>query len=177
MRKLILYIACSLDGYIAQPGDDLSFLDPFQVEGEDYGYQQFASQIDTVIMGRRTYDWLMEQVPEFPHKNWDAYILTKTPRPAEGNIQFYTGSLPKLIEDIRSSPGKNIFCDGGAQVVNAFLKHELIDELIISVIPTLLGDGIRLFQEGRPTQNVELLDQKAYANGLLQLHYRCQKDT
>ena len=58
-RKVIAYIATSLDGYIAGPGDDLSFLDPVQVEGEDYGYAEFTASVDTVIMGRRTYDWVM----------------------------------------------------------------------------------------------------------------------
>ncbi|MEI7504924.1 MAG: dihydrofolate reductase, partial [Paludibacter sp.] len=68
-RKVILYIAMSLDGYIAKPNDDLSFLSMVQQEGEDYGYTDFVNTVDTVIMGRKTYDWVMTQVPEFPHND------------------------------------------------------------------------------------------------------------
>ena len=66
MRKLFIYIACSLDGYIAKPNDDLSFLDVAAKEGEDYGYADFISKIDTVIIGRKTYDWVMKQTGESP---------------------------------------------------------------------------------------------------------------
>ena len=90
-RKVILYIAASLDGYIAKPNDDLSFLNRVQKEGEDYGYYAFASSVDAVIMGRRTYDWVMKQVEEFPHHDKESFIITKTARPKKGNVNFYTG--------------------------------------------------------------------------------------
>lgn len=176
MRKLILYIASSLDGYIAGPHDDLSFLDPFQVPGEDYGYGAFIQGVDALIMGRKTYDWLMQQVPEWPHADLDSYILTRTPREAEGGVQFYTGDLQQLILDLKAQPGKNIFCDGGAAVVNSLLQDHLIDEIILSVIPVLLGKGVRLFQNGRPSQKLQLLRHQVYDNGLAQWHYRCEKE-
>ncbi len=171
-RKVILYIAASLDGYIAKPGDDLDFLSIVQQDGEDYGYAAFVESVDTVIMGRKTYDWVMAQVPEFPHADKDAYIITRTPRPSVGKTVFYTESLAELVGKLKSEPGKNIFCDGGADIANALLRADLMDELIISIVPILLGNGTRLFQDGRPEQRLELVSAKPFEKGLVQLHYR-----
>ena len=170
-RKLILYIACSLDGYIARPNDDLSFLNKVQIEGEDYGYHDFISNVDTVVLGRRTYDWVMNQVDSFPHSDKETYIITRTGRPNKENITFYTGELKELINGLKRKQGKNIFCDGGAEIVNELLREKLFDELIISVIPVLVGDGIRLFHDGRPEQELECVSVKSFETGLVQLHY------
>jgi len=171
-RKLILYIACSLDGYIAKPNDDLSFLNRVQKEGEDYHYYDFIGSVDTVIIGRRTYDWVMSQVPEFPHADKESYVITRRNRPKQGNTTFYTGNLKELIAGLKAKSGKNIFCDGGAEIVNELLTAKLIDEMIISVIPVLLGEGIRLFKDGRLEQGIELISSTSFDTGLVQLHYK-----
>ncbi|HEY6902518.1 MAG TPA: dihydrofolate reductase family protein [Puia sp.] len=171
-RKVILYIASSLDGYIARPNDDLSFLSIVQKEGEDYGYAEFMKTIDTVILGRKTYDWVTKEVGFFPHADKPTYVLTRTPRPAIGQTIFYTGGLSELIKKLKSESGKNIFCDGGAEVVNELLKQDLIDELVISLIPILLGEGTRLFKDGRPEQKLRLISATSFDTGLAQLHYR-----
>ncbi|MCL1668296.1 dihydrofolate reductase family protein [Elizabethkingia ursingii] len=171
-RKLILYISYSLDGYIAQSGDDLSFLEKVQREGEDYGYNDFTATVDTVIMGRRTYDWILNQGVDFPHQDKESYIITRTERPSENGVNFYNGNLRDLIVKLKSENGKNIFCDGGAEIVNELLKEKLFDELIISVIPVLLGNGIRLFKEGIPAQDLALVSSKSFESGLMQLHYK-----
>lgn len=170
-RKVILYIAMSLDGYIAKPNDDLSFLNSVQKEGEDYGYFDFIKSVDTVILGRKTYDWVMKHVDEFPHKDKTTYIITRHYKASEGNLHYYNGSLKELITKLKSEKGKTIFCDGGSQVVNALLKEKLIDELIISVIPVLLGEGTQLFKDGRPEQSLKLISSRSYEKGLVQLHY------
>lgn len=171
VRKMVLYIATSLDGCIAKPGDDLSFLSIVQQQGEDYGYGAFIETIDTVILGRKTYDWVMTQVSEFPHADKETYVITRTARPATGKIQFYTGSLKELVIKLKKKKGKNIFVDGGAETVHELLKEKLIDELYISVIPVLLGDGVRLFKDGRPEQLLQLYSSKKFDTGLVQLHY------
>jgi len=125
-----------------------------------------------VIMGRRTYDWIMNQVPDFPHADKEAYILTRHHRPDTGKTHFYTGNLKDLVNELKQKEGKNIFVDGGAEVVHHLLKHKLIDEFIISVIPVLLGDGIRLFKEHQPEQLLELVSAKSFDTGLVQLHYK-----
>lgn len=171
-RKVILYIASSLDGYIAKPNDDLSFLSIVQQDGEDYGYADFVKSVDTVILGRKTYDWVMTQVPEFPHADKNSFIITRTSRPSVGKTSFYTDNLKDLILRLKSEQGKNIFIDGGAEIVNELLKENLIDEFIISIIPILVGSGTKLFKDGRPEQKLELISTKQFDKGLTQLHYK-----
>jgi dihydrofolate reductase len=171
-RKVILYIATSVDGYIAKPNDDLSFLSIVEQEGEDYGYQKFIESVDTVILGRKTYDWVMTQVPEFPHVDKETFVITRTSRPSIGSTNFYTANLKDLIAKLKNEKGKNIFIDGGAEIVNELLMENLIDELIISIIPIMVGDGIRLFKDGRPEQILELASVKHFEKGLTQLRYK-----
>lgn len=171
-RKVILYIAMSLDGYIAKPNNDLSFLNLVQKEGEDYGYAAFINTVDTVILGRKTYDWIMTQVPIFPHANNETYIITRTPKTSIGNINYYTGNLNELVINLKSKIGKNIFVDGGAEIVNEFLKENLIDEFIISIIPILLGNGTQLFKNKYADLNLKLVSTKQFEKGLVQLHYQ-----
>ena len=170
-RKVILYIAMSLDGYIATRDDDLSFLSMVEQEGEDYGYADFVKTVDTVIVGRKTYDKVRSMGYEFPYRDKDAYIITRTARPSVGSVKFYTGSLKELVTRLKSVAGKHIFVDGGAEIVNELLKEDLIDEFYISVIPVLLGDGISLFKGGQPEIGLKLISSKSFDKGLVQLHY------
>src|SRR5690606_33746568 len=157
MRKISLFIAVSLDGYIAKPDDDLSFLKLVEKEGEDYGYAKFTETIDTLIIGRRTYDYVLKEIGSSHYDNGqrDVYVITRTQRPNVGRTTFYTGSLTDLVTRLKSESGKNIYCDGGAEVINELLKNDLVDEFIISVVPVLLGEGTRLFKDGRPEQLLE----------------------
>ncbi|MBN8707006.1 MAG: dihydrofolate reductase [Bacteroidetes bacterium] len=170
-RKLVLYIAMSLDGYIATKNDDLSFLSVVEKEGEDYGYQAFTDTVDTVILGRKTYDKVMTLVDTFPHAEKETYVITRTQQPSIGNVNFYTGDLNDLVSGLKSKPGKTIFCDGGAELVNELLKLDIFDDLIISIIPVLLGDGIPLFKPGRHEGKLKLVSSKSFETGLVQVHY------
>jgi len=174
MRKIALFIAVSLDGYIAKPNDDLSFLKLVEKEGEDYGYGDFTDTIDTVIVGRRTYDYVLKEIGPSHYDNGqrDVYVITRTERPQAGRTIFYTGDLAELVNRLKAGEGKNIYCDGGAEVINELLKHRLVDEFIISVIPILVGEGTRLFKAGIPEQTLELIENKTFETGLTQLHYR-----
>jgi dihydrofolate reductase len=172
-RKVILYIAASLDGYIAQSNDDLSFLSIVEKEGEDYGYADFINTVDTVILGRKTYDWIKANVPEFIHVDKDTFVITRTPRATIGKTQFYTHNLKELVLGLKAQPGKNIFIDGGAEIVNDLLQKHLIDELVISIIPILVGKGTQLFKEGRPEEKLILISAKSFDKELVQVHYRC----
>lgn len=171
-RKVILYIATSLDSYIAKPNDDLSFLSIVEQEGQDYGYADFVKTVDTVIVGRKTYDKVISMGFDFPHADKDAYIITRTPRPTIGSVKFYSGDLKTLVGKLKTESGKNIFCDGGAEMVNELLKDNLIDEFIISVIPILVGNGTKLFKDNRPEQKLELVSVKSFDKGLTQLHFK-----
>lgn len=171
-RKLILYIAMSLDGYITDPNEDLGFLSIVEQEGEDYGYAGFTKNVDAIIIGRKTYDKVFAMGFEYPHTDKAVYIITRTPRPAIGTFEFYTGDLATLVSDLKSKPGKNIYCDGGAEIVHELSRHQLIDEYIVSIIPILVGGGIRLFKAGLPAQKLQLLSSKSFEKGLVQLHYQ-----
>ncbi|WP_028980472.1 dihydrofolate reductase family protein [Sporocytophaga myxococcoides] len=170
-RKVVLFIAASMDGYIAAPNDDLSFLSLVNKEGEDYGYASFIQTVDTVIAGRKTYDWVMANVPEFSHADKTTYIITRSQKPSIGNTTFYSGNLKDLVTELKSKKGKNIFCDGGSEIIQELLKEKLIDEMTVSIIPILLGDGTRLFKNGRPEQKLKLVSTKQFDTGLTQLHY------
>lgn len=177
MRKISLFIATSLDGYIAKPNDDLSFLTLVEKEGEDYGYAEFTDSIDTLIIGRKTYDYVVREIgsSHYDNGNRDVYVITRTERPKVGRTTFYTGSLIDLVTQLKSENGKNIYCDGGAEVINELLKNDLVDEFIISVVPILLGNGTRLFKDGRPEQLLEFVTAKTFETGLTQLHYKRKK--
>lgn len=178
MRKLSIFIATSLDGYIAKPNDDLSFLKLVEKEGEDYGYAEFTSTIDTIILGRKTYDWVLNAIGSSHYDNGErnVYVITRTERPAVGKTIFYTGNLTELVQQLKNGKGKNIYCDGGAEIINELLKNDLVDEFIISVIPILVGNGTRLFKDNRPEQTLELVNAKTFDTGLVQLRYNRKKE-
>lgn len=174
MRTLSVFIAMSLDGYIAQPNNDLSFLKVVEKAGEDYGYRMFTETIDTIIVGRKTYDWVYNEVGPGHYDNGrnKVYVITRTERPPSGNAEFYTGDLAELVKKLKSENGKKLYCDGGAEIITELLKHHLIDDFIVSIIPVMVGDGIRLFKNGIPQQDLELVEFKRYDTGLVQLHYK-----
>ena len=102
------------------------------------------------------------------------YIITRTAKQSIGKTTFYSGSLKELIGRLKGEEGKNIFIDGGAEIVNILLQESLIDEFYVSVIPILLGNGVRLFNDRRPEQMLKLIDSKSFPKGLVQLHYCIQ---
>ncbi len=164
----------SLDGYVATEDDGLDFLSVVDREGEDYGYHDFVKDIDTYIVGRRTYDVAKQLLDgDFPQaRKFDCYVITRQEREPSEGVTFYSGNMEDLIKDLRDRPGKNIYCDGGPQIVRLLAEKDLIDEWIISVIPVLIGRGISLFLESDSSRELELLGSKAYPSGLVQLHYR-----
>lgn len=169
----------SLDGYIAKPNDDLSFLKSVEKEGEDYGYTAFTSTVDTIIIGRKTYDYVLREIGPTHYDNGErtVYVITRTERPDHGSVRFYSGDLAELVQRLKRGDGKTIYCDGGAEIINELLKNDLVDECIISVIPVLLGNGTRLFKDGRPEQELEFIAAKTFSTGLAQLHYKRKSNT
>lgn len=170
-RKLILYIAMSVDGYIAKDHDNIDFLSVVETPGEDYGYAAFQNEIDIIIWGRKTYDKLRSFGIEFPHKDKRCIVVSRTKTGKDENVEFYNGDLEELILDLRKQKGKDIYCDGGAEIVNELLKNALIDKMIISIIPHLVGNGIKLFKDNRPEQSLKLTRSTTFPSGLVQLWY------
>ncbi len=173
-RKLIVYISMSLDGYLATKEDDLSWLSMVEDGEEDYGYQAFNETVDTYIVGRRTYDIVRQLSGGVfpPAQRHTCYVITSQEQAPMEQVHFYQQDPTLLVAQLKQEPGKNIYCDGGAQLLQTFLKADLIDEFIISVIPILLGAGKRLFLGDHHNFPLKLVSSKAYPKGLVQLHYR-----
>lgn len=172
-RKLILYIAMSLDGFIAKDEDNLDFLQKVDSPGEDYGHADFMATVDTLIWGRKTYDKVLSFGIDFPYKDKRCIVLSRTRQGRDENVEYYGGSVTDLIRDLKAKPGKDIYCDGGGEVVQELLLHGLLDRICVSVIPHLVGNGVKLFQGGRPEQELRWRRSLTYPTGLVQLWYDC----
>jgi len=174
MRKVILYIAMSLDGYIADSDGNIDWLggeDP-EYKG-DYGYQQFIDGVDTVIMGYNTYHQVTTELAPnaWPYAGMATYVMTRKQLADQPDITFTAESVADLLKRLKLDNGKNIWICGGANLVNQVMSAELIDEYHLSIMPIMLGGGIRLFDASHPQQALKLV-QTADINGILDVIYR-----
>lgn len=173
MRPTILYIAMSLDGYIADKNGGVSWLcGDGSAEVLDT-YTDFIQDVDTVIMGRKTYDQIVTELsPDaWPYDDLTTYVITHQPLPKQKNICFTNEAPADLVRDLRAQPGKNIWICGGAAIVQALLRENLIDRLQITIIPTLLGSGIRLFDILDHEKPLRLIHTRT-AGGMVELTYK-----
>ncbi|QCR33078.1 dihydrofolate reductase family protein [Lysinibacillus sp. SGAir0095] len=169
-RKLVVFIATTLDGYIATKEDSLEWL--FKVEGDgDNGYSEFYETVDTVVMGKRTYDWLMEQdLEEFPYKNKECYVFTRSTLKNTEDVIFVNEDVTKFAEKRMNQDGKSIWIVGGGELLHSFIEEKLVDEFIITIAPTLLGNGIPLFKKGDDQLDLLLKGTRTF-NQFVELHY------
>jgi dihydrofolate reductase len=171
MRKTILFMGMSLDGYIAGPDDNLEFLSMVERPGEDYGYTDFIQGIDTVVMARRTYEIVLGFGGPWPHAGKRCYVVSRTRTGADENVTFFNGPLSELIATLKSQPGKDIYVDGGPEFTRSMLQGGLIDRFGLSVLPILLGGGVRLFDGGFGSVPLRLESSKSYESGMVQSWY------
>jgi dihydrofolate reductase len=169
-RKVVLYIATSLDGYIATEEESLEWL--FKIESEgDAGYSEFYETVDTILMGRKTYDWIMAmEKGKFPYENKECYVFSNTLNGKTENVEFVNEEVVSFTKKLKSEAGKDIWIVGGGELLHLFLLNKLVDEYIITIAPTLIGKGIPLFKEADYELELELLDVKRF-NQFAQLHY------
>jgi len=176
-RPIRVFIACSLDGFIAGPGDDLSWL-PQPTPGEDYGYAAHMQQTAALLLGRRTYDVASRFTP-WPYGDTPVFVATnRLLELAAPTVFGISGDPAELLRAVEYQLGKleigpegGIYLDGGA-VIRQFLDAGLIDQLTVSVIPVVLGAGTPLFAGAAARHRLELESTEAFANGLVQLRYR-----
>lgn len=147
-KKTILYIAMSLDGYIAREDGSVDWLDDVEGEGGDTGYTAFYQEIGSIIMGRASYDVCLKLSEHWYYAGKPCYVYTRTPRPSKEGIEFTTEPPEELVERLQSTSQGHIWLLGGGEIVRKFLERDLIDELQIAVIPKVLGKGIPLFPTG-----------------------------
>lgn len=170
MRKVNLYIAMSLDGYIATADDNIDFLTMVESSGEDYGHKAFMDTVDTVIWGRKTYDKVLTLGDNLLYPDKKIYVMSRQRKGDKQNIR-YRDDVVSLIHELKLQEGKDIYCDGGAEIVDELLKYQLIDRIIVSIIPHLLGSGKSLFKNGRLEQKLKFKKSETYPTGLVQLWY------
>ena len=170
-KNIILYIATSLDGFIARKDGSVDWLSPYEKGPEDYGYNEFYKKIGTIIMGNNTYRQVLS-FGEFPYRGKDCFVFSRNKDNVKDEfVIFVNRSAKDFISQLNLRNNKNIWLVGGASIVDEFLKSDLIDEFIITIIPILLGDGIPLFKGRSNEKKLELIDVKKFDQGPVQLHY------
>ena len=175
-RKIIVYIATSADGYIARLDGSVDWLDRPQTAG-DYGMGAFYKSIDTILWGRKTYDMALDfqkqgvKGAEFNTKVKNYVFSHRPPRSNPPAVEFVTEPIPGFAKRLRATPGKNVWMMGGAGLIGSFLDDGQIDEFIIHVIPTFIGEGIPLIAARHRTVPLNLQSCKPYSDGVVRLHY------
>lgn len=173
MRKIKLYIAASLDGYIARPDDGLDWLIDFpNPTNTDYAYQEFYDTIDTIIMGGKTYRTILNMSDNWVYEDRQCYVVSRDKAIVQtAKTKLLTDTVIVSIVELRATPGKDIWLMGGGELVALFLKHDLIDTMIITYMPVTIGDGIRLFPDGIKETTWRIGNTAIYENGVVQLEY------
>ena len=167
MRKLVLYIATSLDGYIARPSGAFDWL----FSDQDYGYTEFFAGVDTVLMGRATYDQTLG-FGEYPYKGTSGFVFSRTPCEPDANVTFVSGDLASSVSELKRGSGKNIWLVGGGQIVAECVRHDLIDDFRLFVHPIILGEGIPLYTPGLPERPLRFVRSQSFSSGLVEVSYR-----
>ena len=159
--NVILYIATSLDGYIARPDGAVDWLDDVEGDG-DNGYSVFYSKVGTVVMGRKTYEEVLRLTDEFPYAGKACYVLSRKNHEQRPGVTFTDEELESLIPRLKEQSDGYVWLVGGGQLVQQFLEKKLLDEMELYVIPKLIGEGITLFPEGTLPVNFELTGTESY---------------
>lgn len=170
MVRITYYVAASLDGFIADAAGGVDWLP--QSNADDYGYAEFYAGVETLVMGRRTYDQALS-FGEWPYPGKAAYVFTHNP-PLDGptGVRFVQASAPDFVRDILEHHSGAMWLVGGADLADQFRQAGLIDEYRVFVIPVILGQGVPLFGgTGAPTV-LRLESTETHADGLVELRYR-----
>lgn len=165
-----VFIAISLDGFIARANGAFDWLSIVEREGEDYGFKQFFDAIDTLVMGRKTYETALG-FGAWPYAGKRCVVLTGSSRVSRHGEEFHSGDLAQLVERLASEGTKHVYVDGGATIAR-FLAAKLVDDVTVSVIPILLGEGVPLAPHVGHDVRLRLVEHRAYESGLVQLNYR-----
>ena len=180
-RKIISYIAMSADGYIARPNGDVEWLNR-RPRTVDYGMGAFYRTIDSVVLGRKTYDWAMKYFRKQGKKdgmfdtNVVHYVFSrKRRRRAPAGVEFVSEPVKEFAQRMRATPGKHIWMMGGGELIASFLDAGEIDEFDIHVIPVFIGEGIPLVAPRHRDVLLRLHSSKKYPDGVVRLHYKVER--
>jgi dihydrofolate reductase len=168
MRKIVLSLGISLDGYVARPDGAVDFL----FMPKDYSNAEFFKSVDVAFMGRKTYEAGMKMGGIFSRWKMEFYVFSKTlPVGERDGVRFVKDSPERLVQELRKKPGKDIWHMGGGELAREFLRMDLVDEIRLGIVPVLLGEGIPLFPSGFPQREFLLTECKSYSKGMVSLVY------
>ncbi len=147
MRNVVLYIAMSLDGYIADAGGRVDWLSAAGGDADGAGYSAFIDGVDTVVMGWNTYEQIVTELSPgaWAYPQLTSYVITHRPLPPTGSIHFVNSDPCSIVQRLKHKPGKSIWICGGRTIIHPLMREGVIDQYRISIIPTILGAGIPLF--------------------------------
>ncbi len=169
LPKISVFIATSLDGFIARSDGSINWLSMVESPGEDYGYGEFFASVDTLVLGRKTYETALS-FPDWPYAGKRVVVITHQSFESRHGEDFFSGSPAELVIKLEAEGAKHLYVDGGA-TIRRFLAENLVDEMTLSVIPVLLGEGISLFGAKVPETQLVLQSSRSYPKGLVQLRY------
>ena len=171
-RKIIVHIATSADGYIARPDGDLDWLTNRPAPKGFYGLPKFVRTVDGKILGRKTFDLSVELGAKFSPDDVH-YVFSRQPPPASVpvGVRFVTQPIRAFAEQMRVEAGKNLWMMGGGELIGSFLDAGAIDQFIITVVPTFIGEGIPLIAPRHRQVPLRLLSVEKFSDGVVQLHY------
>ncbi|HXM11475.1 MAG TPA: dihydrofolate reductase family protein [Terriglobales bacterium] len=166
MRKIVLGLGISLDGYIARPAGTPDFL----FMPRDYSMAPFFATVDTAVKGPKTLDAALRTGGSFSSSSMKTYVFSHSKPPGERDGVVFTNRSPAaIVRELRKGRGKDL---GGGELAREFLKADLIDELHLGIVPRLVGEGIPLFPSGFPQPDFSLVENKTYSRGMIALKYR-----
>lgn len=172
MRKLILYIATSVDGFIADKDGSVSWLDQFSEEGgPDYGFHQFLDEIDMTVMGNATYQQIAGWDIPWPYAGKKSFVLTTKAQENNENVDFISENHVNFITDLKQKPGKSIWLVGGGSAARFCMEHDLLDEIRLFVMPVVLGEGKSLFTGLKNEMKLKSSHGKVHENGVVEVFY------
>lgn len=168
MRKIVLFIATSIDGFIAGENGNTDWL----ITDGDFGYKEFYNSVDTTLMGYNTY-YFIKQFEQFPYSDKNNYVFSRSNREPDGNpVEIVFTDVVEFTRKLREQEGKNIWLIGGSQINSILLNAGLIDQMIISIHPVALGQGTKLFKEDElKNLQFKLVNHQVFDQGLVQLTY------
>ena len=175
-RKIIVNIATSADGYVARPDGNLDWLTERPAPKGFYGLPEFERSTDAKILGRKTFDRSLELGARFSADRTH-YVFSRRPPPASlpAGVHFVTESIADFVERLRTQAGKNVWMMGGGDIIGSFLDENAIDEFIITVVPTFIGEGIPLVAPRHREVALRSIGVQQFSDGVVQLHYAVQR--
>lgn len=172
-RKVVLFIAVSVDGYIARENDSLDWL--YKTDfGDGYGFADFIEPVDAILMGRKTYDQIPKKSNEVIYGGRKCYVFSRSVNGAFSNIEYVNDDIACFTKKLLEQRGGTIWVVGGGEMLNPLLQTRLVDEIILQIAPTTLGKGISLFQGEGVEQELSLVGVRRF-NQLAELHYVVEK--